>query len=80
MASLLPFRSASLCSLSTIFDADLAGGGGEKNVKGGRHLRLGTEADETPLANLHMPLLDKLGIPAERLGDSNGQVNLVSDL
>ena len=28
--------------------------------------------DRTPLANLHVTLLDKLGAPVERIGDSTG--------
>ena len=28
--------------------------------------------DRTPLANLHVSLLDKLGVDVERLGDSTG--------
>lgn len=32
---------------------------------GGRHLRF---ADETPAANIHLTLLDKMGVPAERMG------------
>ena len=53
----------------------LVAGGGAGQLKGGRHIRY--EAD-TPLANLHLTLLDKLGIPAETLGDSTGKVNLLS--
>lgn len=45
----------------------LAGGGGE--IKGGRHLRFPTD---TPVANLHVTLLGKLGIDAERLAESTG--------
>lgn len=46
-------------------------GGGAGQIRGGRHLRF---KNEPPLANLHVTLLDKLGIPAERLGDSDGRV------
>jgi hypothetical protein len=49
-------------------------GGGAGQIKGGRHVRVG----EKPLANLHLTLLDKLGIPVDRLGDSTGQIELVS--
>jgi hypothetical protein len=51
----------------------LAGGAGQ--IKGGRHIRY---ADDTPLANLHLALLDKLGVSVEKLGDSNGELNLLS--
>jgi hypothetical protein len=44
-------------------------GGGAGRLKGGRHLRF---APETPLANLHVTLLDRLGIRLDRLGDSSG--------
>jgi Protein of unknown function (DUF1552) len=46
-------------------------GGGAGQISGGRHLRF---ENEPPLANLHVTLLDKLGIRAERLGDSDGRV------
>jgi hypothetical protein len=48
-------------------------GGGSGTLKGGRHLRFPAE---TPLANLHLTLLDKLGVPIERIGDSNGKADL----
>ncbi len=54
----------------------LAGGGGG-HVKGGRHLRYPTE---TPLANLHVSVLDKLGLPVETFGDSTGALGYLSDL
>ena len=37
--------------------------------KGGRHLRF---AKDTPLSNLHATVLDKMNVPAERVGDSTG--------
>jgi hypothetical protein len=46
-------------------------GGGAGRLEGGRHLRV---ADQTPLANLHLTLLDKLGVPMESLGDSTGEL------
>jgi hypothetical protein len=52
----------------------LAGGGCGK-LKGGHHLQF---AKETPLANLHVTLLDKLGVPVDKLGDSNGELALLS--
>jgi hypothetical protein len=39
-------------------------------LKGGRHVRY---AKETPLANLHLTLLDKLGVHLDRIGDSTGR-------
>ena len=48
----------------------VAGGGGATDrIRGGRHLRY---ADDTPLANLQLTLLEKLGVPTEHLGDSTG--------
>ncbi|HEV8316986.1 MAG TPA: DUF1552 domain-containing protein [Vicinamibacterales bacterium] len=46
-------------------------GGGE--IKGGRHIRV---TKDMPLANLHVTVLEKMGIPAERLGDSTGKIDL----
>ena len=40
-------------------------------LKGGRHLRY---PDGTPLTNLYLTVLNKLGVPVERVGDSTGQV------
>ena len=51
-------------------------GGGAGQLKGGRHL---VYPARTPLANLHVTLLDKLGVEVERMGDSNGSLpNLFS--
>jgi len=52
-------------------------GGGAGHVKGGRHLRY---ASETPLSNLHMSLLDKLGLPVETFGDSTGTLRYLSEV
>ena len=52
----------------------LAGGGGG-TIKGGRHVRL---PEGTPLANMHLTVLGKMGIPAERLGDATGDLPIVS--
>src|SRR4029077_16601365 len=49
----------------------LGGGGGA--LKGGLHLKF---AAETPLAILHLTLLDKLGVPIDTIGDSNGRAHL----
>ena len=48
----------------------LAGGGAGT---GGRHVRYD---ENTPLANLHLSLLDRLGVPLERLGHSTGRLPL----
>ncbi len=48
-------------------------GGGAGTLRGGRHVAQ-PERDRTPLANLHVSLLDKLGAPVEQIGDSTGQL------
>jgi len=50
-------------------------GGGAGQLKGGRHVRV---AEQTPLANLHLTLLDRLGLPMENLGDSTGTLAQLS--
>ena len=52
-------------------------GGGAGTIKGGRHL---VYPDGTPLTNLQLTLLNKMGIPAETLGDSTGQFKELSEL
>ena len=47
-------------------------GGRSAQLKGGRHVRY---PKETPLANLHLTLLDKLGVPLDRIGDSTGRLD-----
>jgi hypothetical protein len=54
----------------------LAGGGAE-TLKGGRHL---VYPEHTPLTNLQLTLLNKLGVQAEKLGDSTGQFRELSEL
>ena len=46
-------------------------GGGTGTLQGGRHLRV---ADGTPLENLHVTLLNTLGVPVERFGESTGML------
>ncbi|HUK37069.1 MAG TPA: DUF1552 domain-containing protein, partial [Vicinamibacterales bacterium] len=50
----------------------LLGGGGVGQLRGGRHIRF---PKETPLANLHLTLLDKFGVNLERIGDSSGRID-----
>ncbi|HTR37524.1 MAG TPA: DUF1552 domain-containing protein [Bryobacteraceae bacterium] len=52
-------------------------GGGCGTLKGGRHL---VYPEHTPLTNLQLTLLHKLGVPAEKLGDSNGDFKNLADL
>jgi len=52
-------------------------GGGAGTIKGGRHL---VYPEHTPLTNLQLTLLGNLGVPAEKLGDSTGQLKELSGL
>jgi hypothetical protein len=49
----------------------IVAGGGAGTHKGGRHIRY---AEPTPLANLHLTLLDKAGVRVEAFADSQGKV------
>jgi uncharacterized protein DUF1552 len=48
---------------------NLVVGGAAGRMKGGRHLRY---ADHTPMTNLLVSMLDKVGVRQESLGDSTG--------
>ena len=50
----------------------LIAGGGATGHKGGRYLRYDKP---TPLANLHLSLLDKVGVRLDSFADSNGKLN-----
>jgi hypothetical protein len=52
-------------------------GGGTGTLKGGRHL---VYPEHTPLTNLQLTLLNKLGVHAEKLGDSTGEMKNLSEL
>ena len=54
----------------------LAGRGCGK-LRPGRHVRY---ADETPMTNLYVAMLDRMGVPVESMGDSNGQLGYLSDI
>ncbi len=64
-------------SNSTIHAGDnlplLVLGGGAGRIKGGRHL---TYSDQPTTANLLVTLMDKLGVPIERIGASTGKLPL----
>jgi hypothetical protein len=51
----------------------VAGGGA---VKGGRHIKYG---QPTPLANVHLTLLDKVGVHLDSFADSQGKVKELLD-
>ncbi len=42
-------------------------GGGGGLIKGNRHLRY---PDKTPLADMHLTILDRIGVPMETFGDA----------
>jgi hypothetical protein len=50
----------------------LVAGGAAGRMRGGRHIRF---ARPTPLANLHLTLLDKVGVRIDSFADSRGQVD-----
>ena len=49
----------------------LVAGGGAGQIKGGRHVRY---KEATPLANLHLTLLDRAGVHLDSFSDSRGKV------
>jgi len=51
-------------------------GGSKVGIRGGRYVRY---AQGTPLANLHVTLLDRLGVHVDRFGDSTGALASVGD-
>ena len=50
----------------------LVAGGAAGRMRGGRHIRL---AQATPLANLHLTLLDKVGVRIDSFADSRGKMD-----
>ena len=65
---------------SSIHDHDnlpiLVAGGAACGMKGGRHIRYETG---TPLANLHLTLLDRVGVRLDKFGDSSGKIEDLFD-
>jgi hypothetical protein len=43
----------------------------------GRHIRY---ADETPITNLYVSMLDRMGVPVEQIGDSTGRLDGLTEL
>lgn len=54
----------------------LVAGGAAGKMRGGRHIKHDTPV---PLANLHLTLLNKVGVPLETFADSNGKVETLFD-
>ena len=50
-------------------------GGKNAGVTGGRYVR---HAKGTPLTNLHVTILENLGVPVEQFGDSNGRLTTLT--
>ena len=65
---------------SSIHDHDnlpiLVAGGAACGMNGGRHIRYETG---TPLANLHLTLLDRVGVRLDKFGDSSGKIDDLFD-
>ncbi|HEY3741580.1 MAG TPA: DUF1552 domain-containing protein [Bryobacteraceae bacterium] len=55
----------------------LLAGGGSRTLRGGRHIRF---EKATPMTNLYLSLLDRMGVKPETLGDSTGRVEHLSEL
>ena len=53
----------------------LVAGGGSGRIDTGNHIRC---PEGTPLSNLFLTLLNKVGVPAENIGDSTGQIQQIS--
>ncbi|MDE0104299.1 MAG: DUF1552 domain-containing protein [Bryobacterales bacterium] len=51
----------------------LLAGGASGRIAGGRHVAF--PGDTTPLTNLYLTMLDKVGVPTDKLGDSTGPLN-----
>jgi hypothetical protein len=54
----------------------LVAGGAACGMKGGRHIQY---KDGTPLANLHLTLLERVGVRVDSFGDSNGTIEDLFD-
>ena len=52
-------------------------GGRNAGIKGGRYIRY---PEDTPLANLHVSILEKLGVPVEAFGDSTGRLDRLTEV
>ena len=60
-----------------MIDQHHVAGGASGALRGGRHLRYPAG---TPMMNLFLTLLDRLGADREQIGDSTGPIEHVSDL
>lgn len=51
--------------------------GGTNVFRSGRHVKFD---HDVPVTSLYLSVLDTMGVPTERFGDSQGQINYLSDL
>ena len=52
-------------------------GGGAGSIRSGRSIRY---PQNTPMTNLLLTMLDKIGVPSEKIGDSTGEITHLSDV
>jgi hypothetical protein len=70
--------SMSDSNLHRMYDVPtLVVGGPAARIKGGRHVRYKAG---TPLANLQLSLLDKVGVRVDQFGDSTGKLDLLAEI
>lgn len=50
-------------------------GGGSGHMKAGGHIRY---TERTPISNLHLTILDKMGVPVDSMSDSTGRLELLN--
>jgi hypothetical protein len=55
----------------------LVAGGAAGTLRPGRHV---VYPAETPMTNLYLAMLDRVGVKPEKLGDSNGELNQLTNL
>lgn len=55
----------------------LLAGNASGAIRSGRHIKY---ADDTPLNNLYLNVLEHAGVPTDRLGDSTGKLNYLSEV
>ena len=55
----------------------LFAGSGAGAFRPGRHIKY---TSETPLTNLFLSMLDRMGVKPESIGDSKGKLNYLTDL
>ena len=55
----------------------LLAGRGDGRLKPGRHIQY---PEATPMTNLYLSLLERMNVKVDSLGDSTGQLELLTDL